>query len=159
MPPAKVTIRDGRNGKPRVGCGRESPRFNLAHTRGLTLIALARNFELGIDVEWLDPGIDEVRLATWLQFPGSERLSPGLPRSERLRSVLGTWVRREAAGKARGACLGDMLNGSSEPSGWKILDIDAGLEYAAALAVKAGSAVSLWEWAETDLFLLDFGMD
>lgn len=159
IPPIQVMIRDGRNGKPRLGCGGASPHFNLSHTRGLTLIALARDLELGVDVEWLDPGIDEMRLAIWLQFPGGEPLSPGLPRSERLRTVLGTWVRREAAGKAMGACLGDMLNEPSELDEWKIIDIDAGLEYAAALAVKAASAISLWEWAETDLSLLDFSLD
>jgi 4'-phosphopantetheinyl transferase len=156
--PARVPISYGRNGKPRLGRGGSNLQFNLSHTRGLSLFAFCRNHALGIDAEFIDPSIDEMRLATWLQAFGMNPPHPDLPRIERLRIVVETWVRMEAVGKAQGICLERMLNGQSSLSEWEVISIDAGREHAAALAVKGVKpALVCWEWVEPNPYLLGSG--
>lgn len=49
--PTEWTWRDGQHGRPEIASPATSLRFNLAHSAGLVLCALARGREVGVDVE------------------------------------------------------------------------------------------------------------
>ena len=110
------------NGKPYLN---DSPRirFNIAHTSGLSVIALALEAEVGIDVERLRP-MPEWREIALQYFPHPD------VRDER--EFFRQWVRFEAQAKARGTGL------LSPPVPCPfIADIDLGPEFACAVAATA----------------------
>lgn len=53
--PRAVRLERDRFGKPRVAGGGGGIRFNVSDTDGLVAIAVARDHEVGVDVEWLKP--------------------------------------------------------------------------------------------------------
>ncbi|MBS1844497.1 MAG: 4'-phosphopantetheinyl transferase superfamily protein [Actinobacteria bacterium] len=120
-----------RNGKPRLARDRGRLSFNLSHSGGLALIAIASGeVDIGIDVERLRPRRDLVRLAErWLPRSDAEALGTA-PESEREAIFYSAWTRHEARVK----CVGSGLAGP--PPGPTIvahqLQIDEG--YAAAVA-------------------------
>lgn len=95
--------RDAR-GKPAVRTPVTDLCFSVAHTSGLTLVALASGVEVGIDVERLGRDVTGWRL--WEQTLTSDELAH-LPadRAARNRALLQSWVRREALLKAAGVGL------------------------------------------------------
>jgi phosphopantetheinyl transferase len=127
-PPELVRDRDG---KPRLA--REPGRlsFNLSHSGGLALIAVAPGgVDVGVDVERLRPRRDLVRLAKrWLPPADAEALA-GAPESEREAIFYSAWTRHEARVK----CTGSGLSGPPPAPGIVAhqLPVDAG--YAAAVA-------------------------
>lgn len=97
-----VVARGG--GKPSLGGWGGDLRFNVARTRGLVLVAVARGREVGVDVERLGRG-------SWLSLP-SQVLTPrelasldGLPGVAPADAFLRIWARKEAVLKAAGVGL------------------------------------------------------
>lgn len=118
-------------GKPRLAEAPERLSFNLSHTAGLALIAVATgSVPVGIDVERLRPRRDLARLAgRWL--PAADARAVAAAPDSRLEEVFyAAWTRHEARVK----CTGTGLAGP--PPGPEVaalqLPIDAG--YAAAVA-------------------------
>ncbi len=112
------------NGKPWLPHAPELE-FNLSHSHGLALVAAAIGVPVGVDVERYRPLPEYAEIADRF-FPPSE--AP--PHDER--DFFRCWTRIEAKLKARGVGLygaGKEIEGE-----WTVREIDAGEEYAAAVA-------------------------
>ncbi len=80
QPPEVFRYEAGAKGKPAALCdgGRLPVRFNLSHTGGMVAVAVARDLELGLDVEAVDRKVDLGVAgryffgaeADWLSTPG-----------------------------------------------------------------------------------------
>lgn len=146
----------GEHGKPFVarptGTGLT---FNLSHTHGRGLCAVARNRAVGIDIERIRPEVDILGVAGSTFSPGECAQLEALPAGDRLASFFRCWTRKEAYIKARGDGLSypldrfDVSLGPDEPAAlvrsaegeaelhcWSLLAIDTGPSYMAALAVE-----------------------
>jgi len=127
------------HGKPYLPLAPEL-RFNLSHSHEMALVAVAREIEVGVDVERLRPLPRFAEIAERF-FP------PGEPVPEDEIAFFRRWTRIEAALKACGAGL---FGAGIHPAGeWTIEEIDAGEGYAAAVAAEgAGIAVELHDYGE-----------
>ncbi len=107
LPPGNVEIHIGPNGKPMLA-EPASVWFNVAHTDNLSLIALSRSNEVGVDIERIRP------IAMWEQvadrvLDDSERASlreSVAAGSDPSDALLVQWCRLEAELKAMGVGLG-----------------------------------------------------
>jgi len=80
-------------------------RFSLTHSHGRALIAVARDREVGIDLEKVRPEIDVVRLADRFLSSPDRAFIHGADPERRHERFLNTWVVREAVSKAEGSGL------------------------------------------------------
>jgi 4'-phosphopantetheinyl transferase len=103
VPPARIAFDYGAQGKPFVD-GAEI-HFNVSHSRGIALYALARRRRLGVDVEWLRPDIDCATLATRFFAPAEAARLAALGPAERLAGFFAYWTCKEAFVKALGGGL------------------------------------------------------
>jgi 4'-phosphopantetheinyl transferase len=96
--PRSIIFSAGLHGKPSV----EGVEFNVSHSKGLILLALSRSSEIGIDVEWMDPGIEAMEIAQDTFAPGEIAQIAAKEGEERVRAFYRCWVRKEAVTKAHG---------------------------------------------------------
>jgi 4'-phosphopantetheinyl transferase len=113
-------------GKPYLASAPEI-RFNLAHSRGTALVALARDVEVGVDIERIRP-LPEYAAIAQRYFPA------GFTEPSGVRDFFRHWTRVEALLKAHGSGLYGA--GASLPGDWSVTEIDAGPNFAAAVAVE-----------------------
>jgi 4'-phosphopantetheinyl transferase len=79
-----------------------SIRFNLSHSHGRAVIAVARDREVGVDLEKIRPEVDVVSLATrFFSVEDRSFIASGDP-ANRHERFLQAWVAREAVFKAEG---------------------------------------------------------
>ena len=131
----------GPHGKPYL---RDAPQlqFNLSHSGAVSLVAVALDVEVGVDIERLRPMPDCQAVAERFLAPEDAAALAETPAVEREREFFTRWTRSEAMWKARGIGLygaGTPLDGE-----WTVVPIDAGGEYAAAVAAeRSGMAVEM----------------
>lgn len=91
-------------GKPRLADPHARLRFNLSHTRGLAILALSGDYEVGADLETLDkPLVDPLRIARRVMDASSLRQLEALTDpAGRLALFIDLWTRLEARQKAYG---------------------------------------------------------
>ncbi|HEX5507501.1 MAG TPA: 4'-phosphopantetheinyl transferase superfamily protein [Pseudolabrys sp.] len=100
VPARKLSFRTNGFGKPFL---RESDlRFSVSHSAGTALVAIARERELGCDIEFRDPAFPSEKIAQAF-FSASEvcalrRVDP----SFQIEAFFNCWTRKEAYIKARG---------------------------------------------------------
>jgi 4'-phosphopantetheinyl transferase len=141
VPVDAIRIARGPGAKPSLTGGLRWLRFNLSHSGDRALIAVAREREVGVDLQAV--GEHEPDLVAKHYFAADEvaRLE-ALPGDERRRLFTTLWARKEALAKALGKGLTeellglDLLNGGYP--GWTVSDLDVGPGHAAALAVEGG---------------------
>jgi 4'-phosphopantetheinyl transferase len=102
-------------------------RFNLAHSRGTALVAVARDVEVGVDIERIRP-LPEYAAIAERYFPA------GSIEPSSVRDFFRHWTRFEALLKAHGSGLYGA--GAAPPGEWSVTEIDAGSNFAAAVAVE-----------------------
>jgi 4'-phosphopantetheinyl transferase len=102
-PPAAVRFSYGTHGKPMLAGGPGRVDFNLAHSEGDAVIALAAGAAIGVDLELLRPIADVESLAR-LVFSDVERRELELAPDPAL-AFLNGWTRKEAYVKALGLGL------------------------------------------------------
>ena len=121
-------------GKPYL---RELPhiKFNLSHTKGRALVAVAEEVEVGVDIERIRPMSDVARIAERFLPPGDAEVLADTPMPDREREFFRRWTRAEALWKAAG--LGLYCAGKKPEGDWHVEDIDAGEGYSAAVAANA----------------------
>ena len=130
-----AALRPDANGKPRLADEPGRLSFNLSHSGGLALIAIAPGgVEVGVDVERLKPRRDLVRLAE-CRLPADDAAAVADAGEDELETVFyAAWTRHEARVK----CTGTGIAGP--PPGPEVvayeLSIDPG--YAAAVATEVG---------------------
>ena len=159
-----IEFTQNRYGKPAL-VNREKLTFNLSHSGGLALVAVARNTEIGVDVEVVNRQLDFLPLAD--RFFSEAEYREIVTSSESDRSILfyRCWTGKEAVVKARGKGLSipldtfavsleqtgsqvvSLVEKGKEASTWRLVPIDVGEGYAGAIAYEGGAR---------DLILMDW---
>jgi 4'-phosphopantetheinyl transferase len=139
--------------------------FNLAHSAGMALYALARDQEIGVDVEHMR-AMEYEQVSERFFSPHEVQALRSLPPEARQEAFFRCWTRKEAYLKARGMGLSlaldmfdvslapgeppallDIREEGQEPSCWSLYDLSFDPGYAAALAIKGHpSSVCCWQW-------------
>lgn len=154
--PAEIEYGYGPHGKPFIS-PRQNPHcieFNISHTENVLLIAVTKGQALGIDVERLDRCVDALELAERYFTKNEYKQLLALPEVKLNEGFFRCWTRKEAYIKATGLglhCPLDSFEVSLSASGpgllsvngdgdaaaeWSIIEIDAGADLMASLAVK-----------------------
>lgn len=81
------------------------PHFNLSHTRGLVVLAVCREAEVGVDVEAIDRTLDPLRLAARHFSPSERDALAASTDAQRHERFFETWTLKEAYAKALGQGL------------------------------------------------------
>ena len=156
MSPKDVRFRYSVKGKPSIDGPTDIDfRFNLAHSENLALIAIARDREVGIDVEAVRSGRDLERIAERFFSPREAATLKAISPPERDHAFYRCWTRKEAYLKAMGGGLSVPLDSfdvafapgapaellairgaPDEPGRWSMLAFDPGAGYAGALVVE-----------------------
>jgi 4'-phosphopantetheinyl transferase len=137
--PAEIALCTGAHGKPALAGRSTGLRFNLSHSAGLALIAVSQGRDVGVDVEWVDPRRDVLVLASRALRPAEVTAVRRAPAATRSHAFHAAWARREALAKCHGGGLAAPL----PPVPLAVANIDAGAEFAAALAVEGDEAPPL----------------
>jgi 4'-phosphopantetheinyl transferase len=111
----------GADGKPVVDLSIGTPLdFNLSHTRGLVACAVARDADLGIDVERVDCTVTPTDLASVCLSSEESACLFGLPKQAQSASFVALWTLKEAYMKALGCGLAippNALSFRTDPGG------------------------------------------
>jgi 4'-phosphopantetheinyl transferase len=103
--PDLLVFREGPHGKPALTWASEDIPFNLSHTGGLALVAIAGVGRVGIDAETVRPEIEVEDLSRRFFAPAEAAAILALPSNARLAAFLNCWTRKEAFVKALGGGL------------------------------------------------------
>jgi 4'-phosphopantetheinyl transferase len=162
-PPERLAFSANAFGKPELlpeAPGTVVPRFNLSHCDGLLACIVARDADVGIDVERLGACIETSRLADTVLTSEEASDLHGLEGMARQRRFMQYWTLKESYLKARGmglslpiravgfrfsdsgrisACFGPELN--DHPDGWEfgLLATEPGCQVAVSIS-KSGPA-------------------
>jgi 4'-phosphopantetheinyl transferase len=134
---------------------RGSLRFNLSHSGGRALYAVARGREVGVDVETIRTEFAGLAIAERFFAPAEVAVLRDLAPEHRTRAFFSCWTRKEAFIKARGKGLSIPLDtfevslapgapaallathdDRDEAARWTLFDLDPGPGFAGALAVE-----------------------
>ena len=134
--PSVLVFEPAAHGKPRLLHPEVAwLRFNTAHSGAVVTFAVAREREIGVDVELLRDDVDSEGVARRF-FDRAQRAElAALDPAGRTRAFFALWTRHEAYLKATGTGLAG-AGSSGTPTGWTLAAFDAGLGYAAAVAVE-----------------------
>jgi 4'-phosphopantetheinyl transferase len=169
--PGRLQLATGEFGKPYFADQKLSAglRFNLSHSNQLALIAIVRDREVGVDLEYMRSDFVTDDVANHFFSPAEVEQLREVPAESKTQSFFNCWTRKEAYIKARGEglyCPLDqfdvsvapgmpaMLLGSrvdaADAQRWSFSDIAAGDRYAGTVAVDgACSRLVLWDLNES----------
>jgi 4'-phosphopantetheinyl transferase len=155
-------------GKPSliVTQGGNTLRFNLSHSRGMALIAITKNRDIGVDIEGINPNFSCLEIAEKFFSPLENSVLRSLPEHLQPTAFFTCWTRKEAYIKAVGKGLSIPLNqfhvslapgepaallnvegNPEEASKWSLIELFPSSDMVAAVAV-VGDCWKLhcWEW-------------
>jgi 4'-phosphopantetheinyl transferase len=133
--PRDIAFARGPGGKPCLAdeIDARSLRFNLAHSEGLALCAVAYGRDVGVDVERIAPELADLRIAEAYFAPEElETLRATAPEA-RPRQFFTLWTRKEAALKATGEGIPLGLAQGSHPE-CSVKSLSAADDYVGAVA-------------------------
>jgi 4'-phosphopantetheinyl transferase len=156
-------------GKPDISePARSDLRFNVSHSHELVLYAFTRRRDIGVDVEFVDPGRAVQEIAERFFSAREVAMLRALSPTEQTGAFFACWTRKEAYIKGRGQGLSfpltqfdvSLIPGAPaellecrEPAkaraeNWSLKEIGAGVDYAAAVAVQGDKdwTVRCWQW-------------
>jgi 4'-phosphopantetheinyl transferase len=108
--PGRLRFHYGAMGKPLAVEGAPQLRFNLSHSQGLALYAVACGRELGVDIEALRPLADAENIARRFFSASESAALRRLPEPQRIAGFFNCWTRKEAWLKAVGDGLSRPLS-------------------------------------------------
>jgi len=171
--PESLSFCYGSHGKPAVASESNGNvlRFNISHSHGVALYAIARDHEVGIDLEFIRGELEVAQIAERFFSRGEIATLRALPLSLRKYAFFLCWTRKEAYIKARGeglslpldqfdvslipgepAALSSTRPDSGEALRWSLQDLTPGCGYAAALAAEGrGWTLSCWQWPHSEI--------
>lgn len=152
LEPSALRFEPGPNGKPDLYPPVRHISFNVCHSAGLALVAVAAGERIGIDAEIVRTGIDVENLSRRFFTPAEVDEILGLASESRLAAFFACWTRKEAILKALGSGLAEpldrfqvtvrpdeparLVSGDGEPCDrWTLLDVSED-GVAAALAIE-----------------------
>ncbi|MEP7075448.1 MAG: 4'-phosphopantetheinyl transferase superfamily protein [Acidobacteriota bacterium] len=97
-------------GKPDLSNGNSHLRFNVSHSHGMAVIAVALNREVGVDIEFVNFDFDVSSVARNVFSAGEYLRFEALSPNGQVLAFFAAWTRKEALLKA----LGDGLSSSDE---------------------------------------------
>ena len=155
-------------GKPSliVAQGGNTLRFNLSHSRGMALIAITKNRDIGVDIEGINPNFSCLEIAEKFFSPLENSVLRSLPEHLQATAFFTCWTRKEAYIKAVGKGLSIPLNqfdvslapgepaallnveeNPEEASKWSLIELFPSSDMVAAVAVAGDcSKLHCWEW-------------
>jgi 4'-phosphopantetheinyl transferase len=144
--------------------GDKAVRFNVSHSNDLALYAVARDREVGLDIEYMREDFATEQIAEQFFSRSEVEALRALPANRRAEGFFNCWTRKEAYIKGRGVGLSlplDQFDVSLAPgegaallsvrenlpgaSDWSLRELNPGPGYAAAIAVE-GSNLRLSCW-------------
>jgi 4'-phosphopantetheinyl transferase len=171
LAPESVCFGYGSNGKPALAGDRgddSAIKFNVSHSHGVALYAVARRREVGIDVERIRSDLAVAEIAERFFAPGEVMQIRSLPAEAQWQAFFRLWTRKEAYVKARGEGLSlplDQFDLSAPPPGtgatpipqrkpsettaWAFCDLEPASGYLGALAAEThGWRLACFQWPE-----------
>jgi 4'-phosphopantetheinyl transferase len=150
--PENLTFAYGAYGKPALAAD-QTVRFNMSHSHEVALLAVARDVDVGVDVEHVRADFATADIARRFFSQAEVDAFNMLPREEQVAAFFRCWTRKEAYIKAIGKGLSQPLDGfdvtlapgeqaallraaEDDASRWAMSDVDVGEGYAGALAVE-----------------------
>lgn len=168
--PHEVHFCYGPYGKPELAgqTGRDALRFNVSHSHGLSLMAITRGREVGVDIEHIRSDMPYESIAEQFFSPRENAMLYALPNDIKLTAFFNCWTRKEAYIKARGdglsmpldqfdvslvpgepASLLNTKDSIGETSRWSLRELHPEHGYVAALAVEGHSwNLKCWQWQD-----------
>jgi len=155
--PGRLKLEAGEFGKPFLADKNQAQglRFNLSHSHQLALITVARDREVGVDIEFMRADFVTDEVAAHFFSPAEVEQFRAVPTELRTHAFFKCWTRKEAYIKARGEglyCPLDQFDVSVMPGArpallesrleaaetqrWSFEDIAAGDRYAAIVALE-----------------------
>ena len=169
--PEGVSFSYSPHGKPALvsESGADAIRFNLSHSHGTALYAVARGRELGVDLEFIRCDLEAEQIAERFFSHREIETLRALPRSLRKYAFFLCWTRKEAYIKARGdglslpldqfdvslipgepAALLSTQPDSDEALRWCLHNLTPAAGYAAAVATEGRDwTLSCWQWPQS----------
>ncbi|RPI77065.1 MAG: 4'-phosphopantetheinyl transferase superfamily protein [Desulfobacteraceae bacterium] len=167
QPPETIAFTYNPYGKPSLPAAETTIRFNLSHAHQLALFAFSRAYEIGVDVEYINPQKDARDIVARFFSEDEKTEFRSLPADLLTRAFFSGWTRKEAFIKARGEGLSFPLEKFSvslnpdlparliqvdeekqDNRSWMIRQISVSAEYAAAVAVSsAATRFRYWDGA------------
>jgi len=144
-------------GKPRISeaINMRKISFNASYSHNIALIAIALERDIGIDIEWIYRDCEHVEIANEFFSERERNVFLKLPNESKVEAFYKCWTRKEALVKAIGKGLSfslkdfdvsfaqndrvrilDIRSSDQKAVDWNLIDINPGLAYQAALAVK-----------------------
>jgi 4'-phosphopantetheinyl transferase len=155
-------------GKPSLAApdNQELYQFNLAHSAGMALYAMARTRAVGVDIERIRDDLDHQQIAARFFSPAEQAQLQVLPAEQHALAFFHCWTRKESYIKAHGVGLSMPLDrftvslapyqpaqllhsdAPGEVSRWSLQELSPGPGYAASLTVEgSGWRLACWQWA------------
>ncbi len=181
----EVRFRTTANGKPELALNRDRQsndrqandrqasdlRFNLSHTKGMTVIAIVRRRQVGVDVERIRADTNAVELAERFFSPQEVEWLQSQPADQHIPSFFSCWTAKEAYIKAHGDGLSLPLSSfgvlprptaselqlqvyadPEESRRWSMWRLELGPTLRAALAVEGQNCrVRLGQWPSHEM--------
>ncbi len=166
--PNRLSFRYSSFGKPAlaVESGGDAIHFNMSHSHGTALYAVARDREVGIDLEFIRRDLEAEQIAERFFSRQETATLRGLPVDLRKYAFFLCWTRKEAYIKARGEGLSQPLDqfdvslipgepaallstrpDSGEALRWSLQELALASDYVAALAAEGRAwSLSRWQW-------------
>ena len=104
-----LRFRTTASGKPELAASSDF-QFNLSHTQGVTVFAVARRRHVGVDVERIRPDTNALELAERFFSPQEVQWLRAQPASQHVPSFFSCWTAKEAYIKAHGEGLSMQLS-------------------------------------------------
>ncbi len=108
LDPSALIFQSGAGGKPALAAlpaGVGPIQFNLSHSHGRLLIAVAKQQEVGVDLEWIRDDAEVAKLAQRFYSPAEYESVMGLPVAAQAAQFFRYWAAKEAFLKCKGVGL------------------------------------------------------
>lgn len=154
LPPGEIAFTYGACGKPEIDAD-NSIKFNISHASGAIVLGFVQNYEIGVDVEFIDEKIDPMQISKY--FFSEEEIAAlySEPDDKIIEAFYNCWTRKEAFIKAVGDGLSFPLDqfvvslkpglkaqlletkwDQGEKNKWKLNSFNIGEQYAGAVMIK-----------------------
>jgi 4'-phosphopantetheinyl transferase len=139
--PAGIVLSENAFGKPLLTAPSQHwLRFNVSHSEGLAVFAVARGREVGVDVERVRDDLPVEAVARRFFSLREQQLLAALPPGDRVIAAFALWTRKEAYLKGIGVGFATEHRAGGDPGqergDWTVTAFDAGTNFAAAVAVE-----------------------